>query len=43
MRPRAENCIVLKGNFDSYEEDKMRGLGVSEIIPSRIKFQKFGR
>ncbi len=33
----------FEGDFDSYEEDKMRRLGVSEIIPSRIKFQKFGR
>jgi ATP-binding cassette ChvD family protein len=33
----------FEGDFDTYEEDKMRRLGVSEIIPSRIKFQKFGR
>src|SRR5262245_44775169 len=33
----------FEGDFDSYEEDKMRSLGVSEIIPSSIKFQKFGR
>jgi ATP-binding cassette ChvD family protein len=33
----------FEGDFDSYEQDKMRRLGVSEIIPSRIKFQKFGR
>ncbi|MBL8532057.1 MAG: energy-dependent translational throttle protein EttA [Hyphomonadaceae bacterium] len=33
----------FEGDFDSYEADKMRRLGVSEIIPSRIKFQKFGR
>jgi ATP-binding cassette ChvD family protein len=33
----------FEGDFDAYEEDKMRRLGVSEIIPSRIKFQKFGR
>ncbi len=33
----------FEGDFDSYEEDKMRRLGVNEIIPSRIKFQKFGR
>jgi ATPase subunit of ABC transporter with duplicated ATPase domains len=33
----------FEGDFDSYEEDKMRRLGVSEIIPSRLKFQKFGR
>ncbi|HRE45497.1 MAG TPA: energy-dependent translational throttle protein EttA [Terricaulis sp.] len=33
----------FEGDFDSYEEDKMRRLGVTELIPSRIKFQKFGR
>ena len=33
----------FEGDFDSYEEDKKRRLGVSEIIPSRVKFQKFGR
>jgi len=33
----------FEGDFDAYEEDKMRRLGVTEIIPSRIKFQKFGR
>jgi ATP-binding cassette ChvD family protein len=33
----------FEGNFEAYEEDKKRRLGISEIIPSRIKFQKFGR
>ncbi|MGD9816848.1 MAG: energy-dependent translational throttle protein EttA [Hyphomonadaceae bacterium] len=33
----------FEGDFDAYEADKMRRLGVTEIIPSRIKFQKFGR
>jgi ATP-binding cassette ChvD family protein len=33
----------FEGNFESYEEDKKRRLGISEIIPSRVKFQKFGR
>ena len=33
----------FEGDFDAYEEDKMRRLGVTEIIPSRVKFQKFGR
>ncbi|MGE3866717.1 MAG: energy-dependent translational throttle protein EttA [Hyphomonadaceae bacterium] len=33
----------FEGDFDAYEEDKKRRLGVSEIIPSRIKFQKFAR
>ena len=33
----------FEGNFEAYEEDKKRRLGVSEIIPSRIKYQRFGR
>ena len=33
----------FEGNFESYEEDKMRRLGADSIIPHRIKFQKFGR
>jgi ATP-binding cassette ChvD family protein len=33
----------FEGNFEAYEEDKKRRLGITEIIPSRIKFQKFGR
>jgi ATP-binding cassette ChvD family protein len=33
----------FEGNFEAYEDDKKRRLGLSEIIPSRIKFQKFGR
>jgi ATP-binding cassette ChvD family protein len=33
----------FEGNFQAYEEDKMRRLGLTEIIPSRIKFQKFAR
>jgi ATP-binding cassette ChvD family protein len=33
----------FEGNFQAYEEDKKRRLGVSEIIPSRIKYQRFGR
>lgn len=33
----------FEGNFEAYEDDKKRRLGVSEIIPSRIKYQKFGR
>jgi ATPase subunit of ABC transporter with duplicated ATPase domains len=33
----------FEGDFDAYEEDKMRRLGLTEIVPSRIKFQKFGR
>ncbi|NWG53364.1 MAG: energy-dependent translational throttle protein EttA [Hydrogenophilaceae bacterium] len=33
----------FEGNFEAYEEDKMRRLGADSIIPHRIKFQKFGR
>ncbi|MGH6957208.1 MAG: energy-dependent translational throttle protein EttA, partial [Caulobacteraceae bacterium] len=33
----------FEGNFDAYEEDKKRRLGADSLIPSRIKFQKFGR
>jgi ATPase subunit of ABC transporter with duplicated ATPase domains len=33
----------FEGNFEAYEEDKMRRLGTDSLIPHRIKFQKFGR
>jgi len=33
----------FEGNFEAYEEDKMRRLGTDSIIPHRIKFQKFAR
>ena len=33
----------FEGNFEAYEEDKKRRLGADSLIPSRIKFQKFGR
>ncbi|WP_091741730.1 energy-dependent translational throttle protein EttA [Phenylobacterium immobile] len=33
----------FEGNFEAYEEDKKRRLGVDSLIPHRIKFQKFGR
>ncbi len=33
----------FEGDFDAYEEDKMRRLGSDALIPHRIKFQKFGR
>jgi ATP-binding cassette ChvD family protein len=33
----------FEGNFEMYEEDKKRRLGVESLIPHRIKFQKFGR
>jgi ATP-binding cassette ChvD family protein len=33
----------FEGNFEAYEEDKKRRLGVDSLIPHRIKFQKFSR
>jgi ATP-binding cassette ChvD family protein len=33
----------FEGNFEAYEEDKKRRLGIESLIPHRIKFQKFGR
>ncbi|EGF92654.1 putative ABC transporter ATP-binding protein ChvD [Asticcacaulis biprosthecium C19] len=33
----------FEGNFEMYEEDKKRRLGIDSLIPKRIKFQKFGR
>ena len=32
-----------EGNFEAFEEDKKRHLGVESLIPHRLKFQKFGR
>jgi ATPase subunit of ABC transporter with duplicated ATPase domains len=33
----------FEGNFEAYEDDKMRRLGTDSVIPHRIKFQKFAR
>jgi ATP-binding cassette ChvD family protein len=33
----------FEGNFQDYEEDKMRRLGVDSTIPHRIKYKKFSR
>jgi ATPase subunit of ABC transporter with duplicated ATPase domains len=33
----------FEGNFEAYEEDKKRRLGVDSLIPKRIKFHKFAR
>ncbi len=33
----------FEGNFEAYEEDKMRRLGTDSLIPHRIKFHKFTR
>src|SRR5262249_734093 len=33
----------FEGNFQDYEEDKKRRLGLESTIPQRIKYKKFGR
>jgi ATP-binding cassette ChvD family protein len=33
----------FEGNFQDYEEDKKRRLGVNELIPHRMKYKKFSR
>lgn len=33
----------FQGDFSDYEEDKKRRLGVSEVIPHRIKYKKLAR
>jgi len=33
----------FEGNFQDYEADKMRRLGVDSTIPTRIKYKKFAR
>jgi ATP-binding cassette ChvD family protein len=33
----------FEGNFQDYEKDKMRRLGIDSIIPQRIKYKKFSR
>src|SRR5262245_41466894 len=33
----------FEGNFQDYEEDKKRRLGIDSTIPHRIKYKKFGR
>jgi ATP-binding cassette ChvD family protein len=33
----------FEGNFQDYEQDKMRRLGVDSTIPTRIKYKKFSR
>ena len=33
----------FEGNFQDYEEDKMRRLGTDTVIPHRIKYKKFSR
>lgn len=36
------NVEWFQGDFSSYEGDKKKRLGISEIIPHRIKYRKFG-
>ncbi|QAY94411.1 energy-dependent translational throttle protein EttA [Methylovirgula ligni] len=33
----------FEGNFADYEEDKKRRLGVTELVPHRMKYKKFSR
>jgi len=33
----------FEGNFEAYETDKKRRLGVDSLIPTKLKFQKFAR
>jgi ATP-binding cassette ChvD family protein len=33
----------FEGNFQDYEKDKMRRLGIDTVIPQRIKYKKFWR
>jgi ATP-binding cassette ChvD family protein len=33
----------FEGNFQDYEQDKMRRLGIDTVVPERIKYKKFTR
>jgi ATP-binding cassette ChvD family protein len=33
----------FEGNFQDYEQDKMRRLGIDSVMPQRIKYKKFSR
>src|SRR6202142_767790 len=33
----------FEGNFQDYEKDKMRRLGIDSVIPHRMKYKKFSR
>src|SRR5690606_12097212 len=33
----------FEGNFEAYEEDKVRRLGPDSIAPKRVKYKKFTR
>ncbi len=34
------NVVFMEGNYQEYEDDKRKRLGVSEIIPKRIQYRK---
>jgi hypothetical protein len=33
----------FKGNFEAYEEDKVRTLGPDALEPKRVKYKRFSR
>lgn len=37
------NAVWYEGNFSDYEEDKLKRLGISELIPKRITYRKISR
>ena len=34
------NVVMVDGNFQEYEEDKIKRLGPESIVPKRIKYRK---
>jgi hypothetical protein len=40
---RREAIEWFEGNFQDYEHDKMRRLGIDSVMPQRIKYKKFSR
>jgi ATP-binding cassette ChvD family protein len=36
-------AVWYEGNFSDYEEDKLKRLGISELIPKRITYRKISR
>ena len=36
-------ALVFEGNFEAYEEDKIRRLGPDSVEPKRVKYKKFTR
>ena len=39
----SNNLEWFEGNFESYEEDKIRRLGPDSVEPKRVKYKKFTR